>query len=107
MVDEDTELIFTVELSENTLDISNVKTLFQLGWIIKSVKNQDNHSFDNKAGIYLTWNELPNFGVEQPNVNCQISVFHATQPFETKSEGPQWIEDNPMVCLIWIINEIN
>ena len=31
MVDEDTDLIFIDEWSENTLDISKVKTLFQGG----------------------------------------------------------------------------
>ena len=40
-VDEDTELIFINELSENTLDNSNAKTLLQGGWMVKSVKHQD------------------------------------------------------------------
>ena len=107
MVDEDTELIFIDEWSENTLDISNVKTLFQGGWMVKSVKHQDAQTFDNKAGIYLTCNELPNFGVEQPNVDRRISVFHTTELPEPKCEAPQCFEDNPMECLIWMINEIN
>ena len=107
MVDEDTELIFIDEWSETTLNISNVKTLFQGGWMVKSVKHQDAQTFDNKAGIYLTCNELPDFGVEQPNVDRRISVFHTTELPEPKCEAPQWIEDNPMECLIWMINEIN
>ena len=61
MVDEDTELIFIDEWSENTLNISNGKPLFQGGWMVKSVKDQDAQTFDNKAGIYLTCNELPDF----------------------------------------------
>ena len=39
MVDEDIELIFIDEWSENTLDISNVKTLFQGDWMVKSVSS--------------------------------------------------------------------
>ena len=101
MVDEDTELVFIDECSENTLDISNVKTIFQGGWMVKSVKHQDAQTFHNKAGIYLTCNELPDFGVEQPNVDRRISVFHTTELPEPKSEAPQWIEDNSM------INKIN
>ena len=100
MVDEDTELIFTDEWSENTLDTSNVKTLLQGGWMVKSVKYQDAQTCDNKAGIYLTRNESPDFGVEQANVDRRISVFHTTELPEPKSEAPQWIEDNPMECLI-------
>ena len=69
IVDEDTDLIFIDEWSENTLEIVNIKTLFQGGWIVKSVKHQDAQLFDNKAGIYLTCNELPDFEVEQPNVD--------------------------------------
>ena len=107
MMDEGTELIFIGEWSENTLDISNVKTLFQGGWMVKSVKHQDAQTFDNKAGIYLTCNKLADFGVEQPNADRRISVFHTTELPGPKSEAPQWIEDNPMKCLIWMINEIN
>ena len=107
MVGEDTQLIFIDEWSENTLDISNVTSLLQGGWIVKSVKHQDAQTFGNKAGIYLTCNELPDFGVEQPNVDRRISVFHTTELPEQKREAPQWVEDNPMECLIWMINEIN
>ena len=107
MVGEDRQLIFIDEWSENTLDISNVKSLLQGGWMVKSVKHQDAQTFGNKAGIYLTCNELPDFGVEQPNVDCRISAFHTTELLETKYEAPQSIEDNPMECLIWMINEIN
>ena len=62
--DEDTELIFIDEWPENTLDISNVMTLFQGCWMVRSVKHQDAQTFNNKADIYLTCNELPDFGVE-------------------------------------------
>ena len=106
-MDEDTELSFIEEWSEDTLVISNVKTLFQDGWMVKSVKYQDAQTFDNKAGIYLICNELPDFGVEQPNVDRRISVFYTTELPERKSEAPRWIEDNPTECLIWMINEIN
>lgn len=99
--------VYIGEWSENTLDISNVKTLLQGGWILKSVKHQDVQTFDNKAGIYLNFNELPDFGNEQPNVDRRISVFYTTKLPEPKSEAPQWIENNPKNGLISIINEIN
>ena len=108
MVDEERELIFIDEWSENTLEISNVKTLFQGSWMGKSVKHQDAQTFDNKAGIYLTCNELPDFSrVEQPNVDCRMSVFYTTEFPKPKCKAPQWIEDNPMEYLIWMINGIN
>ena len=64
MMDEYTELIFIDEWSENILDISNIKTLFQGGWMVKSIKHQDAQTSDNKTGIYLTCNELPDFAVK-------------------------------------------
>ena len=45
--------------------------------------------------------------MEQPNVVRRISVFHTTELPEPKCEAPQWIEDNPMECLVCMINEIN
>ena len=89
MVDEDTDLIFIDEWSENTLEIVNIKALFQNGWMVKSVKHQDAQLFDNKAGIYLTCNELPDFGVEQPNVDRRIFMLHTTELPEPKCEAPQ------------------
>lgn len=56
--------VYIGEWSENTLDISNLKALFQGGWMVKSINHQDARTFDNKAGIYLTCNKLPNFGIE-------------------------------------------
>ena len=107
MVDEDTELIFIDEWSKNNLDISNVKTLFQGGWVVKSVRHHYSQMPDNKAGIYRTCNKLQNFGVEQSNNNRRISMFHTTELLVPKSEAPQWIEDSQMKCLSWMISEIN
>ena len=55
----------------------------------------------------MTCNELPDFGVKQPNVDRRIFVFHTIEQPESKCEAPQWIEDNSMECLICTINEIN
>ena len=63
-MDEEKEVIFMDEWSENTLGISNVKALFEGGWMVKLVKHQDAQTFDNKAGIYLTCNELFDFWVK-------------------------------------------
>lgn len=75
--------------------------------MVKSVKHKDVKTFVNKKGIYVTCNELTYFGREQPNVDRRITVFHTTEIPGPKTEAPEWIENNPMECLIWIINEIN
>ena len=75
--------------------------------MVKPVKHQDTKIFDNKAGIYLTCNELPDFGVKQSNVDRRISVFHTTELPEPKCEAPQCIDDNITESFICMINEIN
>ena len=107
MIEDDTELIFIDEWSEATLDISNVKTLFQGGWMVKAVKNRNPEKVNNQAGMYLTCNVLPNFGDEQCNVDRRISVFHTKELKEPNIHAPRWIENHPMECLVWIISEIN
>ena len=42
-----------------------------------------------------------------PNANRGISVFHTTELLEPKCEAPQWIDDNPVQCLIWMIKEMS
>ena len=58
MVDEDIELIFIDEWSENTLDISNVKTLFQGDWMVKSVSSvkwsDPGHFFRAQGKFFLS-----------------------------------------------------
>ena len=107
MVNENTELIFIDEWSTKTLDISNVKILFQGGWMTRPVKFKDPEQLHNQAGMYLTCNVLPDFGDEQPNVNRRIAVFHTKEIKDIKTQAPKWIENNPMECLVWVINEIN
>ena len=75
------------------------------GWSSQSNIKMSKRLITRQA--FKTCNELPDFGVEQPNVDHRISAFHATELPESKSEAPQWIENNPMECLIWMINEIN
>ena len=42
----------------------------------------------------------PKFRSEQPSVDRQIAVFHATEIPDPKAEPPEWIENNTMECLV-------
>ena len=61
----------------------------------------------NNAGMYITCNSLPTFGKETENVEKRLAVFHTKAIQNPVSDAPQWIEDNAMDCLVWIINTIN
>ena len=52
MVEEDTEIIFIDEWSENTMDVDNVKSFFQGGWMVQSRKHQNARTIINNAGNY-------------------------------------------------------
>ena len=71
------------------------------------MKFQNPAQIINNAGIYLTCNNLPDFGDEQVNVYKRLAVFETTTMPELKTQAPQWIEDNAMDCLCWILNELN
>lgn len=71
------------------------------------MKHKDAKRFVDNEGIYVICNEFIYFGSEQPNVERRITVFHTTEIPGPKTEASQLIENNPMECLIWIINEIN
>lgn len=107
MITSDTELIFIDEWCNKTLAVDDVKKLLQGGNFNTAVKHETARNVENNAGIYITCNEFPEFGIEQENVETRIRRFR-TKSLEVKSpEAPDWIKDNAMQCLHWIINEIN
>jgi len=106
-IENDTELIFIDEWSEDTLTVNHVKTVFQGGSFLKAVKNQSPVSIVNNAGMLIICNDEPDFKKEQANVNCRISVFKTKTMKVKDGHAPKWIKDNAMRCLVWLLNEIN
>jgi len=107
MLKDDTEFIFLDEWCDESMGVSNAKLLLQGGYLVKAVKNQDPAPIVNNAGMLICCNKKPYYFDEQPNIDSRIHVFK-TQPLKTlHTEAPQWIEDNAMRCVAWMIREIN
>ena len=107
MLMDDTEFLFVDEWGLDTMSADTAKSILQGGWIVQAVKHQKPRTLNVKSGMYLTCNELPDFGEDQQHIDKRISVFRTKSLVHKIPDAPKWIEENPMKCLVYIINEIN
>ena len=59
------------------------------------------------AGVYMTCNQLPDFGEERVNIERRLAIYQSRTLASTSSEAPEWMRKNAMSCLVWTINQIN
>lgn len=107
LLDDDTQLLFIDEMNGKTLQSDQAKIVLQGGMLTVPVKHEKAKIINNKAGIYITCNELPDFGTEQANVMRRLEVFTTKSLDSRHAEAPNWMAENAMQCLVWIANEIN
>lgn len=72
-----------------------------------AAKYQQPKIIENKAGIYITCNNLPQFDDEQENVERRLAIYPTKSLSHKSMEAPKWMEDNAMQCLAWMANELN
>lgn len=107
MISDDTELLYVDEWCKEMLSPDSIKTLFQGGYFAQSVKHQTPRMQAMSAGVFMTCNELPNFGEEQANIMRRLSVYE-TKTLEIQyPEAPGWIKENAIECLVWMMTFIN
>ena len=94
-------------MSGKTLSNDQFKILLQGGMLTVLVKNEKAKIISNKAGVYITCNQIPDFGTDEPNVLRHLDIFHIRSLQNKCSEAPEWMEKNAMQCLVWMANEIN
>jgi len=107
MIMEDTELLYVDEWCKEMLSPDSIKTLFQGGFFAQSVKHETPRMQTMTSGVFMTCNELPNFGDEQANVMRRLSVFETKALTDHHPEAPNWIKENAMECLVWMMTFIN
>lgn len=107
MINDDTELIYVDEWSDDTISADLAKVLLQGGYFPQSVKDQNPKLQNNQAGVFIACNKTPDFGDEQENVERRLAFFHTKSLNIKLIEAPQWIEDNAMQCLVWMANLLN
>ena len=61
---------------------------------------------ENFAGIYITCNTFPEYGIEQKNIERRLDIFHTNSLTEKCPKAVCWLKDNAFMVLMWIVNEI-
>ena len=107
LIDESTQLIYIDEWSVNTLSSEDAKILLQGGQYTVARKHKAPAMINNRAGMYITCNVLPDFKEEQGNIERRLAIYQTKSLTEKNVEAPEWMQRNAFQCLIWIINEIN
>ena len=107
MIAEDTQLLFVDEWNADMMSSDLLKTLLQGGYFPQSIKHSSPKMQTMSAGVFITCNNLPTFGIEDDNVRRRLSIF-TTKSLPSKSfDAPKWLRDNAFKCLVWVINFIN
>ena len=100
MIKDDTELLFVDEWNVKMMTSDLLKTLLQGGYFAQSVKHQSPQMQEMNAGVYLTCNNLPDFGIEQRNVDRRLAIYHTKELPVLYREATDWMEEHAMDCLL-------
>ena len=107
MISEETQFIFIDEWNEKLMDADMAKVIFQGGQFMQSIKHEAPKFQNMHAGIYITCNNIPDFGREQTNVEKRLCIFETKTLPERILEAEEWMANNGMNCLVWMTNVIN
>ena len=107
MIQDDTELLCIDEWNKSTMTDDMLKTVLQGGFFAQAIKHAAPKMQQMNAGVYLTCNNVPNFGAEQENVERRLYICQTITLPEKASEAPMWIQNNAMHCIAWMAGVIN
>ena len=80
--------------------------VLQEGYMVSAVKHGKPKILDNRCPFYITTNEVSYFGNDEENVQRRIRVFKTKALESCLTNVDRWIRDNPMDCIMWIVQEI-
>ena len=100
MINEDTQLIFIDELSGETLSADQAKVFLQGGMLTVAKKHANARIVENFAGIYITCNTFPEYGIEQKNIERRLDIFHTNSLTDKCPEAVCWLKDNAFMVLM-------
>ena len=107
MIQNDTELLWVDEWKKEMLSEDTIKTMMQGGYFAQSIKHENPKMQNMQAGVYLTCNEIPDYGSEQENVELRLYICRTKKLAHLCGDAPRWIEENAMQCLLWLALFIN
>ena len=108
MIRPDTELVFIDEWTKQTASADMIKMVFQGGPFPQSIKFADPNMQEMNAGIFVTCNHVPNYNrKDKKSVGRRIDKVKCRELEVQSPEAPDWIRENAMHCLTYLINMIN
>ena len=105
---EDTEIIFIDELSVDGLNAEDAKKVLQGGLQMLPRKHKVAEKFPYRSGIYITTNEIPNFGVgaDAEAVERRLSIFKTKSIPNPRNRVSEWLRYNAMMVFHYCANEL-
>ena len=107
MIQDDTELLWIDEWKKEMISDDLLKTMLQGGYFAQSIKHSSPKMQNMQAGVYVTCNNIPDYGAEQVNIERRLYICDTKELEEKSADAPNWIEENAMRCLLWLATLIN
>ena len=101
MLDEQTQLIFVDEFSEETVPQEIAKRVLQSGFFVTSDKHKKGRHFTNAANFYLTAQHKPDWGAENKGVYERIKDFQMSPLATIDRDVANWFKRNAINCVVW------
>lgn len=107
MIKDDTQLLYVDEWNAEIMSSDLLKTLLQGGTFPQSIKHLTPKNQQMNAGVYITCNNIPNFGDEDESVKHRLAIYDTISLPEKNAAAPQWMKTHAFECIVWMINVIN
>ena len=105
MIEQDTQIVFLDEWSENNLQSDMAKVVLQSSYVPKLTKHKDATFVLNNSPYYITTNSLPSFGAEDDNVKRRIKAFETTSLPSTSPNVERWMRKTPSTALSGLLKK--
>ena len=107
MVNSETQCTFVDEFDPTLMSAGRMKEFFQGGLFGQTRKFKDSYLLINNSPVYITCQEIPDFGVENANLYRRFSMFE-TRPLQHTVPGADlWMRENAIHCIVWASNVVN
>ena len=108
MINEDTEIVFIDEWSVDGLNAEDAKKVLEGGLQMLPRKHKEADKFPYRSGIYITTNEMSNFGVgaDAEAVERRLSIFETKSIPNPRNRLSEWLRYNAMMVFHYCANEL-
>jgi hypothetical protein len=102
MIDENTQLTFVDEFTEDRMDGSQAKNVIQGGFMVTANKHTKARTLHNRSQFYFTAQKLPHWGADDENVKRRLEIFTMKKLQNVQGNVASWLTSNWFECLLWV-----